>query len=199
VDGGTVLISGSIFGSATVNAGGTLKVPGNITGMVTVNAGGKLGGGGTIGNDVLVAGGTLAPGNDGIGRLSVIGNLNLSGASTTLIELGSSSNDDVAISDAMIYDGTLQISLVGGFQPFVGQNFQLFLHGMTTHSGAFDSIFFDQPGYAGTFNYNTGTLTVVPEPSTCTIMAFALAGLALHRRRGRFNHGEHERHGGKQS
>jgi hypothetical protein len=69
--------------------------------------------------------------------------------------------------NGLTFDGTLQLWLVGGFQPFPGQTFQLFPAATPADLGAFDSIIFDQPGYAGSFNYTNGTLTIVavPEPS----------------------------------
>jgi autotransporter-associated beta strand protein/T5SS/PEP-CTERM-associated repeat protein len=187
VDGGTLQITGSVLGTATVNAGGTLSLAGmaNINNDVTVN-GGTLAGTGVIAGDVHVTSGTLAPGDDGTGTLSILGggSLTLSSASTTFIELSQSIPIGLLNCTNITYDGTLRVSLIGGFQPIEGQSFSIFATSPSS-TGTFDSIVFDQPGYAGTFNYTTGSLTIVPEPSACALAAFALGGFALRRRRSR--------------
>ncbi len=76
----------------TVN-GGTLVVNGSIAAstLTTVNAGGVLGGNGTVGN-TLIDGGVLSPGNS-IGALTVAGNLVLTAASTYMVEVDPTSAD----------------------------------------------------------------------------------------------------------
>ena len=76
----------------TVN-GGTLIVNGSIasSSLTTVNAGGVLGGNGTVGN-TFIDGGVLAPGNS-IGALTVAGNLVLTAASTYLVEVDPTAAD----------------------------------------------------------------------------------------------------------
>jgi len=183
VGAGTLTLSGTVVqtGGTTVDAG-TLLVTGSIKGT-TVNPSGTLAGTGTIIGDVNILGGTLSPGDNGIGDLFVLGAVHLSNASTLRIDLGPIFSDMVHNTGALTYDGTLRLSLADGYQPSIGSIFQFFSYPSAAHTGAFDSIVFDQPGYAATYDYNTGFLTVVPEPSTCALTALALAGITLRRRK----------------
>lgn len=89
---GTLTLSNTntYTGATTVN-GGTLIVDGSIapSALTTVNAGGTLGGSGILGN-TAIAGGTLAPGSPGgsaFGPLTVQGSLSFTAASTYMIQV----------------------------------------------------------------------------------------------------------------
>jgi T5SS/PEP-CTERM-associated repeat protein/autotransporter-associated beta strand protein len=183
VGAGTLTLSGTVAhtGGTTVDAG-TLLVTGSIRGT-TVNPGGTLAGTGTIIGDVNMVGGTLSPGDNGIGDLHVLGAVHLSDASTLRIELGPVLPDQVHNTGALTYDGTLLLSLADGYQPSIGEIFQFFSYPSAPHTGTFDTIVFDQPGYSATYDYSIGFLTVVPEPSACALIGVALSGLALRRRK----------------
>ncbi len=53
------------------------------------------------------------------------------------------------------------------------------LTGTLALGGSLNNVFY-QGGYAGSI---TGTITLVPEPSTALLLAFGLMGLAVRRRR----------------
>jgi autotransporter-associated beta strand protein len=95
VDAGTLLVNGSIAGSA-----------------VTVNAGATLGGTGTVGPTTIASGGTLAPGNS-IGTITVSGALALNSGSTYAVEVSPSSADKTVVTGAASLAGTAQAT----FQP----------------------------------------------------------------------------------
>ncbi|MBP2230998.1 autotransporter-associated beta strand protein [Azospirillum agricola] len=109
---GTLTLSNAntYTGSTTVSAG-TLLLTGSLgNGAVSVASGATLGGTGTIGGNVTVASGaTLAPGvagsSNGIGTLSVGGNLTMNGI--LAIELaGASSYDKVSVSGTVTINGS---------------------------------------------------------------------------------------------
>lgn len=87
---GTLLLSGTnSYTGTTVVSAGTLNTTGTLNGTgagaVTVDSGATLGGSGTINSAVTISSGaTLAPGvagsNDGVGKLTINGNLTLDGA-----------------------------------------------------------------------------------------------------------------------
>ncbi|MEG0185591.1 MAG: autotransporter domain-containing protein, partial [Stenotrophomonas sp.] len=101
--------SGGFTGTGQVNAGG-LNVTGNIGGQWTIGTGTTLSGTGTIGGSTgtttVSAGGVLSPGNgagngssggNGIGTITVGGNLTLAPGSTLAVDLGSTSSDVVQV------------------------------------------------------------------------------------------------------
>jgi outer membrane autotransporter protein len=94
VEAGTTSLTANntYTGTTTVN-GGTLLVNGSIaaSALTTVNTGGTLGGTGTVGN-TTINGGTLSPGNS-VGTLTVQGNLILTAASTYLVEISAAGAD----------------------------------------------------------------------------------------------------------
>jgi autotransporter-associated beta strand protein len=103
-------------GSTTVN-GGTLLVNGSLetaTNGVTVASGATLGGIGTIKRTVTVQDGAmLAPGDSGIGTLSVVGNVSFSSSSTNLFELGSAQTaecDKLDVTGNLTLGGVLRIT-----------------------------------------------------------------------------------------
>ncbi len=73
----------------------------------------------------------------------------------------------------LIYGGVLNISL--GFTPAGNTTFNLF-NFTGNWGGSFSSINFIDSNYTATFDYATGVLTVVPEPSTVSLF---LSGMVL--------------------
>ncbi len=122
---GTLILTGAntYTGSTAVSAG-TLLVNGDQSaaiGATSVGAGATLGGVGSIGGDVTIAnGGTLSPGANGIGTLTIGGNLSLSSGSLLDYAFGQrnsaggSLNDLVVVKGNLLLDGTIDVSLTPG-------------------------------------------------------------------------------------
>lgn len=114
-------------GVTTVNAG-KLLVNGMLTGEVVVNAGGTLGGNGSSGKVTVNPGGILAPGNSP-GKLTVNGDYLQAPAGVVNIELGGTNPgvtyDQLVVTGAASLGGVLNLTLVNGFQPSVGDTFKI--------------------------------------------------------------------------
>ncbi|MBL9163075.1 MAG: autotransporter-associated beta strand repeat-containing protein [Planctomycetaceae bacterium] len=158
-------------GTATVDAG-ALAVNGSIVGNVVVNSGGSLAGTGAIGGTVtLYSGGVLAPGNSA--DEITLGSLTMMDGSTMSLEIGGvaagSQHDQIESAGVLALEGTLQVSLIGGFMPSAGQSFDLLNWGAT--SGAFDMLSLPALGAGLAWNtsqlYTTGVLSV----TTATFLA----------------------------
>jgi fibronectin-binding autotransporter adhesin len=197
VNAGTMEVTGSITNSAvTVNNGGTLAGTGSILQFATINAGG-----------------TLSPGAAGSTGILSLGGLSLDATGTTVISLADTGTtpgtdfDQVSIlgSGSLGYGGTLNLAGSNIDSAVEGTTYQLFSFSGTP-TGSFSSLTALGGNYAGitwsgptggvwtstagtggsylTFTEGTGTLAVVPEPSTFALVAFAgVAGLAAAIRR----------------
>ncbi|MEO1709198.1 MAG: autotransporter domain-containing protein [Pseudomonadota bacterium] len=109
LDEGTLTLEGAnTYTGETVIDGGLLIVNGSVASSVIVNAGGSLGGTGTIGG--LAVSGTLAPGNS-IGTINVGGNLAFEAGSVLEIEVTPGGLSDLveATGDVTINGGTVSI------------------------------------------------------------------------------------------
>jgi hypothetical protein len=91
--------------------------------------------------------------------------------------------DKIAVTGALTYNGTLQIQLQSGYLPTVGTQVDLFDAGSET--GTFSGITFNNPAYAGSMNYSTGVLTILPEPSSAALVLLGCLGLMTRSRRRR--------------
>ena len=134
---GTVILSGTnTYSGGTTVSNGTLLVnntqgSGTGAGVVSVASGGTLGGSGTIGGPVTVNG-TLAPGNSGIGTLTISNGLAVNNGAVLQYDLGSSS-DRMVVSSNLTLGGTLNITDAGGF---TAGTYTLFSYGGTlTYNG----------------------------------------------------------------
>lgn len=187
--GRTVLTAAenNYFNATTISAGQFYVQNGLAgTGTVEVKPGGTFGGKGTVNGLTSVSGG-LVPGIDDIGRLTFTSDLTLNSTAVVKLELGGQvrglTYDAIDLTANLAYGGILQLSLVNGFEPHLGDTFRLF-SGFTAFSGAFSGVQFEQPGFAGTFNHATGILAItsVPEPSLGGLLAAALLVLGAVRR-----------------
>ena len=82
----------------------------------------------------------------------------------------------------------IRLDLAEGFEPHVGDSFQIF-EDFDAQSGAFTEVVFSNPEMAGSFNYDNGTLdiTSVSEPTASLLTGILLAGLLGRRRRAPLN------------
>ena len=136
--------------------------------------------------DGVTVTGTLSPGLSPT-RLYV-GNLAIGVGGELLMELGGtaagSEHDQLFSTGLLTLAGTLDIKLIGGFDPQLGDEFDLFEGSM---SGAF--VAFELPGLQAGLDWDTsslhidGVISVTPEPATLSLLA--LGGLAVLRRRRR--------------
>jgi fibronectin-binding autotransporter adhesin len=211
-EGGNVLVQG---GTSNFTANGVYKqTSGNTQVDTTLDltpgnnmtlTGGDLVGTGTVGNgtsagtiSVTNSGGTVRPGDllpsVTVGTLTINGTYTQQSGGTMEIDLaGTNSNDLLNVTNASLA-GTLNVKLLNGFAPTVGETFNFLDYG--TVSGNFASIVGLDPGYMYTdsFANGIGTLTVtaaVPETSTLLTATLILGtgGLLLRRQRRRYNAG----------
>jgi hypothetical protein len=140
-DGGTVLIEDnsnlSVFGTYTQTTGfTTLNQSASVASLAadTVDLqGGSLLGSGLILGNVRNAG-QVAPGGSGVaGHLSIVGNYTQTDTGTLLIELGGltagTEYDQLKIGGSAQLGGKLQVSLINGYSPNVGDTFQIVTYG----------------------------------------------------------------------
>ena len=89
------------------------------------------------------------------------------------------------ITGSALLNGTLKVTLTNGFAPTNGEIFNIIDYG--SHTGTFSSV--SLPTINGHFNVNytptgvTLTAVVVSEPSTLTLLALGVVGLAIMLRR----------------
>jgi len=143
--GTTILSAANSYSGATNVTGGTLLINGDqsaATGLTTVGATGTLGGTGIIGGNVdMSAGGTLAAGSNGVGTLTINGNLTLGAGSHLGFELGQAYtvggplNDLVDVGGNLTLDGTVDVTTSAGGSFDVGIYRLLNYAGALTNNG----------------------------------------------------------------
>ncbi|WP_296720724.1 autotransporter-associated beta strand repeat-containing protein [Erythrobacter sp.] len=123
---GTTLLTAdsSAFSGATRISGGTVLLTGDLGGSVSLDSIGPelaaLGGTGRLGGDLTVTNGLLRPGIEE-GTLTIDGNLALGSGAKLRFDLGSPSgtpgvdSDLLTVGGDLVLDGTLDITDVGGF------------------------------------------------------------------------------------
>jgi autotransporter-associated beta strand protein len=177
-----VLNGGAIIDSSNYNitftqpllkagSGGLTKVGSGMLTLDSVNtytnttlvSAGTLAGIGTIAGPLSVsANGSLAPGDGGIGILTVSGPLTLAVGSTNYVEINATTtNSDLVTGFSKAsYAGTLVVSNLAG-TPVVGQSFHIF-NAVTTPAGTITNIVpAPAAGLAWSFNPTNGMLTAV--------------------------------------
>lgn len=157
ISAGVLLLGSSArIPSAVVGGTGALRNNGAVSGAVTVQSGGTLSGNGSVGGALSVqSGATLSPG-DGIGALSVAGNVGLAAGSTTRIELNRSlaTADRLNVAGTLTYGGTLVVTNAAGILAY-GDTFQLFQAGSVAGSFASYSL----PSLASGLTWDTAALS----------------------------------------
>ncbi|MES2193352.1 MAG: cadherin-like domain-containing protein [Pseudomonadota bacterium] len=129
--GTLVLTATNAYLGATTVAEGRLLVDGAIFSTVTVQSGGTLGGTGQIGvfnSHTIESGGTLAPGDDGAGALFISGGVSFSAGAVFAVQLGGTGAGQydratVGWGAFELNGATLDLSLINGFVPTVGNSF----------------------------------------------------------------------------
>jgi autotransporter-associated beta strand protein len=177
--GGAALSGLNLYTGATMVIGGTLLVNGSLAAgsTLTVAAGATLGGTGVIKGPATVGlGATLAPGNNGIGRLTVSNRLVLAG--NTIMEIsrnGNASTNDVAfVTGTLTEGGSLVVTNLGTNALALNDSFKLF--NASAYVGVFTN--FTLPALAASLSWDTsgltnnGTLAVKSAPPVRPIVGF---------------------------
>jgi len=168
------------YTGATTVTNGTLEIDGINAGSGVTVDGGALAGVGVIQAPVTISAlGTLSPGTNGIGTLSVAGNVTLSGATAMDLDktAGVLSNDVLTNVTSLSLGGSLQLNVTGDTALAAGDSFNLFSAGSIT--GSFANITPATPG-AG-LQWNTTQLTsgilkvAVASPTGPTIGGISVA------------------------
>jgi Ca2+-binding RTX toxin-like protein len=160
------------FNNAYTQTGGTTILNGGtIAAASTIGfdlQGGSLSGNGTATGNVTNAG-TIDPGLTGIGQINLTGNYTSTNTAEIDIELGGTSQgsgyDFFDILGSANLNGTLNVSLINGFTPTLGQVFEVVEYGSLIGGGT--NLTFSNleiaPGLAleATFDSNSLNLTVV--------------------------------------
>lgn len=186
----------STFTGMTTIARGHLIVSGSLqagvtAGRSTVDAEtwtGTIAGNGSIGGDVVVDG-ELTPGADSvgsIGTLTVGGGLTVNAPGIATFEIASpSSADRINVSGPVAIDGSIRVTLLGGFTPAIGNTFTLVAAGSPITLG--QSASFDLPDLGPDRRWDTssfassGSLVVAgPDPFADWAASFGLTGADAH-------------------
>jgi hypothetical protein len=185
-NGGTLAFNGTSTltnngGTLHVLAGSTISATGGINllqtagtidldgGTMTFPAGVDLNGGQLIGNGTFNGpirnnGGIVAPGHSA-GKITVNGNYTQGTNGVLDIEIGGTTPgtgyDQLRVNGTATLGGTLNVTLINGFQPAVGDVFQIIAP--NAFSGAFATI--NTVGFSGTVNYSSSGITLTVNSS----------------------------------
>jgi hypothetical protein len=163
-------------GTLVINSGQTLTIDNgpeddivnsgllNVNGTVTNNgsiSGGTVSGTGTITGTAFTNKGTVAPGNSA-GKLTLSGTYTQTSAGVLNIEIGgttvSTQYDQLSVGGASTLGGTLNVALIGGFTPSIGNTFTIL--DAASLSGTFATVNLPA-GYTWTTNYDAPTGNVI--------------------------------------
>jgi hypothetical protein len=187
--GTLTLVGTNTYGGATIVNGGALIVDGSIVTPVTVNSGGTLGGAGTIANTVTVnSGGTLSPGSSP--AILSTRSVSLTAGSTLTVELNGTSRgaqyDQVKVTGGVTL-GSATLNVVTGFAPSAGQTFTIVANDLAdavagTFSGLPEATIFTAGAGRFRIHYAGGTgndvtLTAIAPPGIAK--AFAPQGIVV--------------------
>ena len=171
---GTITVSGTgnvTFYDDLINDG-TVKVSRGSTAVFFWSVSGS---GGFTGVGTIFLEGDLSPGSSP-GAMSFGGDVILGESSATLIELAGTANgeyDRLLVAGALEVSGALEVQLFDGFTPAGLATFRIL--NATDLAGAFTSVLL--PELSGNLRwdhshlYSSGTLSVIPEPATLTLLA----------------------------
>ena len=193
INGGDVKNTG-MWAFTVTRVGGdpvTLTNNGTITGLTDVDAGGLANGTGRYGAINVNAGGTLFPGENGPAILTGIGNYNQADGGHLEIQIGGTSPgpgySQLNMSGSASLDGILDLSLIDGFHPVLGERFVILtssdLSGMFSnetglHEGNVTfTVEYSPPGFLNDVVLEA-TIAAVPEPSSLVQAMTALMALA---------------------
>ncbi len=193
-----------VFGDIDNQADGQIDIQGDTdvtfwddvinNGSISVDAtsqavffGDTSGSGSFPGLGLVVINGTFSPGNSP-GEATFGGDLTLGGSAALVVELagldGGVDHDRLTGAGTFTANGELTITLIDGFQPRVGDAFQLF--DFDSIEGDFLDIslptFDDGRLFDTSQLISRGQLFVVPEPTTATLLGLAVFGFAAKRR-----------------
>jgi autotransporter-associated beta strand protein len=197
--GTLTLNNANTYTGDTSLSAGRLVVNGSITSLVGIDLAGTLSGTGTIFNSV-VGTGTVAPGNS-IGTLHVTGSYNVVGTNDFEIsKVGATRTGDLIDQvTVMNYAGILKITSLAGtdastsyvagdtwdlfnFASYTGQFYNNNDFGILGGGGNLPTL---NPSLAWNFDYATGTLSVIPEPSTWVLASLGTLAAAWNIRQRR--------------
>lgn len=178
--GSNVNVSGGTLNAATLGLAGNYTQSGGIATFSQITGAGQASiTGGTMS---LILGGSA----------SQLDDLSVGGTGALDLQLGGYTQgvtyDLLDVNDVASLGGTLEVDLVNGFMPSIGDQFTVITAGGGV-TGAFANLTSDDPGLNYTVDYGPGnnlvrlTITSVPEPGG--IAATALGGLLLLRRKAR--------------
>jgi hypothetical protein len=193
-----------ILGDVNIEAGGKIVTSGGATttifddlvnnGIVKVSEnsavvyfGSVSGSGSFTGSGTTFLEGDLSPGSSP-GSMSFGGDVVLGESSTTLIELAGTANgeyDRLLVAGVLEVSGALEVQLLDGFAPINETAFEILA--ATDLSGEFSSLVL--PDLLGNLSwdssllYSNGTLSVIPEPTTLSLLAVGMLMACRRRRR----------------
>lgn len=187
-------------GSLTVESGGSVDVGG--TAQVATLGMLQLNGGTIAAEQIMLSGGTLS-GDGQTSGLLTNGGLVVPGMSSGLLQhtgdyqqladgvlqmeiAGVADHDVLEISGAADLAGTLELSLLGGYQPRLGDKFELL--SAASLSGQFDELMLPEldPALAWSVEYAPDgvalAVSAVPEPATWLLLSVTAIAMAALRR-----------------
>ncbi|MCF7848391.1 MAG: PEP-CTERM sorting domain-containing protein [Kiritimatiellales bacterium] len=187
--GGSLLLNGDFNASqgGTFDlSGGTLAVTGQLSGLSVLSAGSRLETPDVLGDLTVL--GTFAPGKSPADSL-LNGELNLASNAVLEMEIGGlilgTEYDRLTVTGEAKLDGTLSVLLLNGFAPSYGDTFDLFnWDGGTSNTFAGMAL----PTLSGGLDwdasnlYSDGSLSVIPEPATMSLLGLSSLGLFWMRR-----------------
>lgn len=208
---GTTRLSGTnSYTGATLVSAGTLIVTGGqtgATGNITVSGGATLAGTATMGNattNLTTSDSTsvLAPGDGGVGKLSIGGAGNFASGATFKMELGTAATAGTTY-DQLAIGGLLTGSTAAGNMKFdftnlgsaqAGTPYKVLTFGSVSGFTVADLAMINSPGFTLDTGFNgsgwkiNGTdlevqFSAVPEPATWALLAFSLTTVMVLRRR----------------
>ena len=165
-------------GTAFTNTG-TIRVSDDAVLQSAFGNAGTIEGTGTVdtGTRTLTNGGTLDPGLAGtLGRLTVLGNLQMTDQGILSITLGSGGQSDLLmITDEVLWAGELQVSALPGLTLQLGDMYTIARYGERLSDSTFSSIRWQGLGAPRfTVNYTADAITLqvaaVPEPATWALL-----------------------------